>query len=134
MSSCSVLRDIQNVSQQIAPFLSSPGSLTPAIAATLVTSLELVKGAVRALPLAFGPKNDILNVLTEAQTILQLNGSLGLTSAEQLLSVLQLLQLAAFKVENANLPCPQGLVFVTPSNVFNTTCNCSTSQTGGSLI
>jgi hypothetical protein len=123
MSSCSVLRDIQNVSQQIAPFLEFPGSLTPATAAALINSLELIKGAVRSLPLAFAPKNDILNVLTEAQTILQLNGSLGLTSIEQLLSVLQLLQLAVLKVTNANLPCPQGLVIVTPSNTFSTICN-----------
>lgn len=128
MSSCSVLRDIQTVSQQIAPFLASPGSLTPTAAATLIASIESIKGAVRALPLASVPKNDILDVLTEAQTILQLDGSLGLTSAEQLLSVLQLLQLAALKVNNANLPCTQGQVFVSPSNVFNTACSCNNSQ------
>lgn len=116
MSVCSVLRNIQNVEQQIAPFLATPAALTPAVAASLVTSIELIKGAVRELPLAFVPKNDILNVLTEAQTILQLNGALGLTSIEQLLSVLQLLDLAALKVRNTNLGCPQGFTTVSSSS------------------
>ena len=122
-SACSVLRRIEEVSQAVAEFLGNPGALTPAVAADLINRIELIRGAVRSLPLASGPKNDILRRLNQAQFILQ-NGTLGLTPIERVLSVLQILQLSAFKVKNRKLPCPQGFVTVHPSNRFNTICAC----------
>jgi hypothetical protein len=122
-SSCSVLRRIENVSQAVAEFLGNPGALTPAVAADLITQIELIRGAVRNLPLASGPKNDILRRLNQAQFILN-NGTLGLSDIERVLSVLQILQLSAFKVSSRKLPCVQGFVAVHPSNCFNTTCHC----------
>ncbi|HBL36652.1 MAG TPA: hypothetical protein DDZ55_07575 [Firmicutes bacterium] len=122
-SSCSVLRRIENVSQAVAEFLGNPGALTPAIAADLITQIELIRGAVRNLPLASGPKNDILRRLNQAQFILN-NGTLGLSDIERVLSVLQILQLSAFKVNSRKLPCVQGFVTVHPSNRFNTACRC----------
>lgn len=122
-SSCSVLRRIENVSQAVAEFLGNPGALTPAVAADLITQIELIRGAVRNLPLASGPKNDILRRLNQAQFILN-NGTLGLSDIERVLSVLQILQLSAFKVSSRKLPCVQGFVAVHPSNRFNTTCHC----------
>ena len=120
-SACSVLRRIEEVSQAVAEFLGNPGALTPAVAADLITRIELIRGAVRNLPLAAGPKNDILRRLNQAQFILQ-NGTLSLSAIERVLSVLQILQLSAFKVKNRRLPCPQGFVKVHPSNRFNTAC------------
>ena len=123
-SACTVLRRIEEVSQAVAEFLGNPAALTPAVAADLINQIELIRGAVRNLPLAAGPKNDILRRLNQAQFILQ-NGTLGLTAIERLLAVLQILQLSAFKVQNRKLPCPQGFVKVHPSGRFNTLCLCS---------
>ena len=123
-SACTVLRRIEEVSQAVAEFLGNPAALTPAVAAELSNQIELIRGAVRNLPLAAGPKNDILRRLNQAQFILQ-NGTLGLTAIERLLAVLQILQLSAFKVQNRKLPCPQGFVKVHPSGRFNTLCLCS---------
>lgn len=122
-SACSVLRRIEEVSQAVAEFLGNPGALTPAVAADLITRIELIRGAVRNLPLASGPKNDILRRLNQAQFILQ-NGTLSLSDIERVLAVLQILQLSAFKVKNRKLPCPQGFVTVHPSGRFNTLCRC----------
>lgn len=122
-SACSVLRRIEEVSQAVAEFLGNPGALTPAVAADLINQIKLIRGAVRALPLASGPKNDILRRLNQAQFILQ-NGTLGLSAIDRILAVLQILQLSAFKVKNRKLPCPQGFVTVHPSNRFNTICAC----------
>ncbi len=121
-SSCSVLRRIEDVSQAVAEFLGNPSALTPSVAADLSNRIELIRGAVRNLPLAAGPKNDILRRLNQAQFILA-NGSLGLSDIQRVLSVLQILQLSAFKVGNRKLPCPQGVVTVHPSNRFSTICN-----------
>ncbi|HHT47699.1 MAG TPA: hypothetical protein GXZ98_00155 [Firmicutes bacterium] len=122
-SACSVLRRIEEVSQAVAEFLGNPGALTPAVAADLITRIELIRGAVRNLPLAAGPKNDLLRRLNQAQFILQ-NGTLGLSDIQRVLAILQILQLSAFKLQNRKLPCPQGFVIVHPSNRFNTLCHC----------
>ncbi|NLW60062.1 MAG: hypothetical protein GX073_06945 [Firmicutes bacterium] len=123
-SACSVLRRIEEVSQAVAEFLGNPGALTPAVAADLINRIELIRGAVRSLPLAAGAKNDLLRRLNQAQFILQ-NGTLGLSAIERILAVLQILQLSAFKLKNRKLPCPQGFITVHPSNRFNTLCVCS---------
>lgn len=123
-SACSVLRRIEEVSQAVAEFLGNPGALTPAVAADLINRIELIRGAVRSLPLAAGAKNDLLRRLNQAQFILQ-NGTLGLSTIERILAVLQILQLSAFKLKNRKLPCPQGFITVHPSNRFNTLCVCS---------
>ena len=122
-SACSVLRRIEEVSQAVAEFLGNPAALTPAVAADLINQIELIRGAVRNLPLAAGPKNDLLRRLNQAQFILQ-NGTLGLSAIDRILAVLQILQLSAFKLKNRKLPCPQGFVVVHPSNRFNTLCVC----------
>ena len=122
-SACSVLRRIEEVSQEVAEFLGNPSALTPAIAADLSNRIELIRGGVRNLPLASGPKNDILRRLNQAQFILQ-NGTLGLSNIQRILSVLQILQLSALKVSSRKLPCPPGFVTVHPSNRFNTICRC----------
>ena len=123
-SACSVLRRIEEVSQAVAEFLGNPGALTPAVAADLINRIELIRGAVRSLPLAAGAKNDLLRRLNQAQFILQ-NGTPGLSAIERILAVLQILQLSAFKLKNRKLPCPQGFITVHPSNRFNTLCVCS---------
>jgi hypothetical protein len=122
--SCSliVLNGIENVSQTVANFLTNPASLTSANATTLITQIELVIGSVRELPLNAQRKADIINRLVEAQVILQ-NGTLGLTTIEQLLAVLQILQVAALKVSDRNIPCVQGFTSASHSNVFNTSCS-----------
>jgi hypothetical protein len=124
MMSCSliVLTAIENVSQSVANFLTNPASLTAANATALITQIELVIGSVRELPLNATRKADIINRLTEAEVILQ-NGTLGLTTIEQLLAVLQVLQVAALKVSDRNIPCVQGFTNASPSNVFNTSCS-----------
>ena len=123
MSACSVLQNIQNVSQMIADFLGNPGAFNPTVAADLVTQIELIRGAVRELPINALRKNDILARLNEAQFILQQNSALGFTAITELLAVMQILQLSALKIQNLRLPCPQGLTTVHPSNTFSTTCN-----------
>lgn len=123
MSACSVLQNIQNVSQVIADFLANPGAFSPTTAANLIIQIELVKGAVRELPINATRKNDILNRLNEAQFILQQNGALGFTIITELLAILQILQLSALKVQNLCLPCPQGTTTVRPSTTFSTRCN-----------
>lgn len=120
-NTCIVLRDIENVSQIIADFLSNPGLLTPASAADLVNQIELINGSVRSLPLAAVIKNDILGRLLQAQIILQTNATDPLSV---LLSVLQILQIAASKVKNNPVPCTGGLTIVHPSNCFSTSCQC----------
>lgn len=120
-NTCIVLRDIENVSQVIANFLSNPALLTPAAVTDLVTQIELVRGAVRSLPLAADIKADFLNRLAQAQAILQAGAGGPLAT---LTTVLQLLQLVALKVQNHPVPCTQGLTIVHPSNCFNTTCKC----------
>ena len=121
--SCSliVLNGIENVSQTVANFLANPASLTAADATALITQIELVIGSVRELPLNAQRKADIINRLTEAEVILR-NGTLGLTTIEQLLAALQVLQVAALKVSDRNIPCVQGFTSASPSNTFNTTC------------
>lgn len=120
-NTCIVLRNIENVSQIIADFLSNPALLTPTAAADLVNQIELVNGAVRALPLAAVIKNDILGRLAQAQALLLANATAPLNV---LLSVLQILQIAASKVANNPVPCTGGLTIVHSSNCFSTSCQC----------
>lgn len=121
-SKCSVLQDIANASQIVDSFLSSPASLTPTAAASLVTQLLLVQGAVQDLPLNAIRKTDIINRLNQAIALLQV--AIGLTNIETILAVSQILQTVALKVQNLTLPCPQGITIVHPSNTFSTICNC----------
>lgn len=123
MSKCSVLQDIQNLLQAIAEFLGNPGAFNPTVAANLITQIELVRGAVRALPINATRKNDILTRLNEAQFILQQNGALGFDAITELLAILQILQISALKIQNLFLPCTQGITTVHPSNTFSTVCN-----------
>lgn len=123
MSACSVLQSIQNVSQIIADFLGNPGAFNPSVAADLINQIELIRGAVRELPVNAQRKNDILARLNEAQFILQQNGALGFTVITELLAILQILQLSVLKIQNLRLPCPQGITTVHPSNTFSTLCN-----------
>ena len=120
-SKCSVLQDIANAAQVVDSFLSTPGSLTPATAASLINQLLLVQGAVQDLPLNAIRKADIINRLNQAIALLQ--GGTGLTNIEIILAVSQILQTVALKVENLRLPCTQGITIVHPSNTFSTICN-----------
>ena len=124
MSACSVLQDIENVSQRVADFLGNRHAFTPEVAADLVIEIEQIRGAVRELPINFRRKNDLLARLNEAQFILRQDGALGFKVLTEILAVLQILQLSAFKVQNLRLPCPQGITTVVSSNTFNTSCNC----------
>lgn len=123
MSVCSVLQNIQNVSQTIADFLVNPGLFNLTVATNLITQIEIIKGAVRELPINFIRKNDILNRLSEAQLILQQDGALGYTTLTELLAILQILQLSAFKIQNLHLSCPQGTTTVVGATVFSSLCN-----------
>lgn len=122
-SACSVLRRIEDVSQAVAEFLGNPSALTPTVASDLINRIELIRGGVRNLPLSSGRKNDLLRRLNQAQFILQ-NGTLGLSDIQRILSVMQILQLSAMKVNNRKLPCTGGIVTVHPSNRFSTICRC----------
>lgn len=121
-SKCSVLQDIANASQVVDSFLSTPGALTPTVITSLVTQVLLVEGAVQDLPINATRKSDIINRLNQAVSILQ-GGTPGLSNIEILLTVSQILQTVGLKVENLMIPCSQGIVTVTPSNIFNTSCN-----------
>lgn len=120
MSACSVLRRIENILQQVTDFLGNPAAFTQATADNLSQQIELVRGGVRNLPLARGPKNDILARLNQAQFLLSNN---NLSTVELLLAVINILQVAAMKVKGRKLPCGPGLVTVHPSNRLNTICN-----------
>ncbi|HEY8464142.1 MAG TPA: hypothetical protein VIM29_09015 [Bacillota bacterium] len=120
-NTCIVLRAIENVSQLIADFLSTPGFFTNNDADFLSNQIQLIVGSVRELPLAKKAKADILNRLAEIQDILQ-KRIFSHTGNNRLLVVLQLLQLVALKVANRKIPCTQGLAEIKPSNVFNTAC------------
>ena len=120
-SKCSVLNDLANLSQTVASFLSSPGTLTPTDITNLVTVVQTAQGAVRDLPINITRKTDILNRLDQAIFILQNNVFLFNTPTK-LLAVLEIFQLVSLKVQNLMLPCPQGIVTVTPSNKFSTLC------------
>jgi hypothetical protein len=123
-SKCSTLQAIETASQIVDAFLSTPSALTPTAINTLVNQILLVEGSVQSLPINNVRKADIINRLNQAVTILQ-GGTPGLTNIEIILAVSQILQTVFIKVDNLCLPCPQGLVFVNPSNVFNTACCCS---------
>ena len=97
----STLQSIKNTSQSVDDFLSNPGSLTAAAINDLNIQIELIKGAVRELPINNTSKNDILNRLNQAESILQ---SSGLTKIERILAVSQILQTVALKVETLCLP------------------------------
>ena len=88
----------------------------------LLGEIETVIGGVRNLPISSKEKRRILRHLQEAQVILR-NGRLGLRVVERLLAVVQILQLAGFKIQNKKLPCPPGKVTVFPSNRFSTICS-----------
>lgn len=120
MSSCSILRAIEQAEQQIANFINNPTALTTTQRTRLVSLINSISGAVRELPLRVGPKTDILNRLTQAANLL----STGPATLATILAVLQILSLVALKVQTRKLPCPQGIVTVVPSNCFNTICNC----------
>ncbi|NLY88265.1 MAG: hypothetical protein GX085_01390 [Firmicutes bacterium] len=122
MSACAVLRRIERVSQRVADLLDRPGRLTRPVADNLIEEIETVIGGVRNLPLSKKNKRAILRHLQEAQVILR-NGRLGLRAIEQLLAVVQILQLAGYKIQIKKLPCPPGKVTVFPSNRFSTICS-----------
>ena len=124
MSACAVLRRIERVSQRVADLLDRPGRLTRPVADNLIEEIETVIGGVRNLPLSKKNKRAILRHLQEAQVILR-NGRLGLRAIEQLLAVVQILQLAGYKIQIKKLPCPPGKVTVFPSNRFSTFCSIS---------
>jgi len=122
MSACAVLRRIEKVSQRVANFLDRPGRLTRSAANNLIGEIETVIGGVRNLPLSAKNKKAILRHLRQAQAILR-NGRLNLRAIEQLLAVVQILQLAGYKIQIRKLPCPPGKVKVFPSNRFSTICS-----------
>ena len=122
MSACAVLRRIERVSQRAADLLDRPGRLTRSVADALIAEIETIIGGVRNLPLSGKNKRAILRHLQEAQAILR-NGRLNLRAIEQILAVVQILQLAGFKIQNKKLPCPPGKVTVFPSNRFSTICS-----------
>lgn len=120
-NTCIVLREIETLSQSVVNFLSNPATFTPTDAQLLISQIELVRGAVRNLPLAAGIKEDILGRLLQAQLLLQTN---MMTAFNILTSVLQILQVVVLKVNNHPVPCTQGLTIVHESNCFNTICQC----------
>lgn len=121
-NTCILLRNIENVSQLVTNFLSNPAAFTAADAAFIISQLELVKGSVRALPVGFAFKEDLLARLTQAQLILQ-DGLVIADPATRLLAVLQILQVVALKANNRPVCCTQGITTVTPSATFSSSCN-----------
>ena len=122
MSACAVLRRIEKVSQRAADFLDQPGRLTRSVVDNLLVEIETVIGGVRNLPLSKKNKRAILRHLQEAKIILR-NGRLNLSAIQRLLAVVQILQLAGYKIQIKKLPCPPGKVTVFPSNRFSTICS-----------
>lgn len=120
MSSCSILKAIETTEQALANFLSNPAAFNSTQRANISAMIESIKGAVRELPIKKGPKNDMLNRLTQAQNILK---SSGLEPSDRILAVLSILSIVELKVENRRLCCPQGIVTVVPSCKFSTACN-----------
>lgn len=118
MSSCSAISTIENVSQFIANLIQNPSAFASNLP-FLLQQVELIKGVVRNLPLAAGPKFDILGRLDEVSATLQ-NATLPVL--QRLTIALQLLQLVVLKIQSKCLPCPQGQTFAT-TTTFNTSCH-----------
>ncbi len=119
-NTCTILRRIERLSQRVADFLSRPRSLNRSAINRLNDDLELLRGAVRELPLARGPKNDILNRIAQAQRLLR---SRHIEEAiDRILAVLAVLQVVTVKVKSRRIPCAQGLTIVHPSKPFSTIC------------
>lgn len=122
-NSCIILREIENLSQRVADFLTRSGSLRGSAVRRLIDEIERIIGKARGLPLARRQKEDIINRLLQAIRILQ-DGRRGLDKVERVLAVLSILQVVALKVKNRKIPCTQGFTIVHPSNVFSTICQC----------
>ncbi|TCL62983.1 hypothetical protein EDC14_102237 [Hydrogenispora ethanolica] len=90
----SVISSIERLSQSIAALLGNTAAF-PAFRTTLITTFELIKGAVRELPVRFFRQQEILQVLNQAETIV--SGALAIT-IQELNTILGLLQLATLKV------------------------------------
>jgi ABC-type transporter Mla subunit MlaD len=119
-NTCTLLREIENVSQKIANFLSKPSSFTSSIATRLSNQIQKMVGAVRELPISSKQRKDIINRLRQAERILS---NTKLEKVDRLLAALEILQVVALKVRNRCVPCTQGLTSVHPSNTFSTVCN-----------
>jgi hypothetical protein len=91
----SILSSIERLSQSVAALLGNPAAFTSTFRTTLVTTFELVKGAIREFPVRFFRQQEILQVLNQAEAII--SGAVTIT-AQELNTVLGLLQLAALKV------------------------------------
>lgn len=119
-NTCTILRRLEIVSQRVADFLSRPRSLSRSAINRLIQDLEILRGAVRELPIARRPKEDILNRLAQAQRLLR-NGNLN-GAINRILAVLAVLQVVTVKVNSRRIPCAQGLTIVHPSKPFSTIC------------
>lgn len=117
-NTCTIIRKIEIISQKIADFLSKP--LTSRAINRIFDKIELLRGAVRELPLSKKPKRDILDRLAQAQRLLK-NGNLN-GAVSRILAVLSILQVVVLKVKSRPIPCAQGLTIVHPSKPFSTIC------------
>lgn len=119
-NTCTILRRIERLSQRLADFLSRPKSLNRSAINRLIDDLEMLRAAVRELPLSRGPKNDILNRIAQAQRLLR-NRNID-EAIDRILAVLAVLQVVTVKVNSHKVPCAQGLTIVHPSKPFSTIC------------
>jgi hypothetical protein len=119
-NTCTLLKDIENISQKIANFLSKPSSLTSSAATRLSNRIQQIVGAVREFPVPSKRRKDIVNRLRQAERILR-HSKLG--KVDRLLAALEILQVVALKIRNRCVPCTQGITTVSPSNTFSTVCN-----------
>ena len=100
MSMGSVIRSIENLSQSVAALFGNLAAFTSTYATTLINTIELIKSDVSALSLTLSQKNEILNVLNQAENIIISARNVGFITIEQLNTILELLQLAVLKVES----------------------------------
>lgn len=95
---------IVNLSQSVAALLGNLAAFTNAYATTLINTIQLIKNDVFNLPLSVTQRNEIINVLNLAETILTQARAAGFITIEQVNAVLNLLDLAINKINVFSFP------------------------------
>lgn len=98
---CSALRSLTQLSQEIVFFTQNPGLITTAVVNQLLSHIELIRGQVREFPIPAAKKVLILNELDLAAQIL-LQTLVADSTLAELLYALQILDVTRAKIEDLN--------------------------------
>jgi hypothetical protein len=95
---------IVNLSQSVAALLGNPLAFNTTYASTLITTIQLIANDVSSLPLTVVQRNEILNLLNLAITIINQAVAAGFITIEQINSLLNILELAVQKLNAFSFP------------------------------